>query len=87
MIPRVWKYFFRNLAWPVGITGYLVAVCLGAAYVEGLVAGGAFVVPMLFIALPVLSFLIREMWQDAREKVEHENRQMMNALKGNKIDY
>ena len=82
---RVWKHFLKNLAWPVGILAYVTAVSFGAAYAETLFKGAgafiAFAFAIAFVGLPVLVYLVREMWIDAKEKVERENRDMLNTLK------
>ena len=79
---RIWKEFLKNLAWPVGFAAYLFAVTVGADYANTLVKGGAFIVVVLFICIPVTVYLVRDMWQDAKQKVEWENREMMRTLKG-----
>jgi hypothetical protein len=79
---RVWKHFFKNLAWPVGIAAYLISVATGAAYVDSLFTGGGFVVVFVFLILPFLAYLVRDMWLDAKRKVEWENKDMMQTLKG-----
>ena len=80
---RVWKEFLKNLAWPVGIAVYVWSVIALAVYVEkNIYEGGAIIVALLFIALPIIVYLIRDMWQDAKRKVEWENEQMMRSLKG-----
>ena len=79
---RVWKQFFKNLAWPVGFAAYLFTVVIGAEYANMLFEGAALIVVVLFICIPVAVFLIRDMWRDAKQKVEWENEQTMRALKG-----
>lgn len=83
---RVWKHFFKNLAWPVGIAVYVVALSIGAAYADILFEGGGFAVFMLFLGFPALAWLVREMWRDAREKVERENRDLIRTLGGGELD-
>jgi hypothetical protein len=78
---RVWKHFFKNLAWPVGIAAYITAVSFGAAYADTLFKGGGFAVAFVFVILPMLVYLVRDLWRDAKEKVERENREMMRTLK------
>jgi len=80
-MPRVWKHFLKNLAWPVGFAAYIMAVVAGAAYADVLFEGGALVVALLFICLPVTVYLLRDMWRDAKEKVERENNEMIHVLK------
>lgn len=79
---RVWKHFFKNLAWPVGVGVYVIALSTGAAYADTLFALGGFAVVMLFLIIPALAWLVRDMWRDAKQKVERENRDLMRTLKG-----
>lgn len=79
---RVWKHFLKNLAWPVGFATYLFAVITGATYADKLFTGGALVITTLFIALPIAVYLIRDMWRDAKQKVEWENEDLLRKIKG-----
>ena len=81
---RVWKQFLKNLAWPVGIAVYVWSVIALAVYVEKNIYedGGGALVALLFIALPMIVYMVRDMWLDAKRKVEWENREMMRTLKG-----
>ena len=81
---RVWKQFLKNLAWPVGIAVYVWGVIALAVYVEKNIYedGGAVLVALLFIALPMIVYLIRDMWLDAKRKVEYENLELMRNIKG-----
>lgn len=85
-MPRIWKYFLKSLAWVVGVAAYIVAVAFGAAYADTLFKGGGFVVAFVFVVLPMLVYLVRDMWREAKEKVERENREMMHTLKGSYND-
>lgn len=80
---RVWRQFFKNLAWPTGIAAYSILVSFGAAYASTLFAFGAAIVLVVFVALPMLVYLIRDMWLEAKRTVDRENAQMMRSLKGN----
>lgn len=81
---RVWKQFFKNLAWPTGIAAYAILVSVGAAYADTLFAAGAAIVLVaLFIYVPILAYLIRDMWLEAKRTVDRENEEMMRTLKGN----
>ena len=86
-MPRVWKHFFKNLAWPVGIAVYIFSVATGGVYLETQFEGGAMLAVLIFIALPMLVYLVRDMWRDAKEKVASENREMMRTLKGKEYDF
>jgi hypothetical protein len=79
---RVWKHFFKNLAWPTGVAAYAILVSGGAAYADTLFTAGAAIVLVVFVAFPVLAYLVRDMWLDAKRKVEWENEEMMRTLKG-----
>lgn len=83
---RVWKHFFKNLAWPVGIAAYSITLGTGAAYANTLFEGGSFAVFMLFLVFPALAWLVRDMWRDAREKVERENQDLIRTLGGGELD-
>ena len=79
---RVWKRFLKNLAWPVGFASYLFAVIAGANYANTFFTGAGVVVVVLFICVPVLAYLVLDMWRDAKETVDRENKEMMRKLKG-----
>jgi len=78
---RVWKHFLKNLAWPVGVAAYIIAVSFGATYADTLIESGGFAVAFVFVILPIIVYLVREMWHDAKEKVEQENRELLHTLK------
>lgn len=80
---RVWKQFFKNLAWPTGIAAYAILVSVGAAYADTLFTFGMPIVLVVFVALPVLAYLVRDMWLEAKRTVARENKEMMRTLKGN----
>ena len=84
---RVWKQFFKNLAWPTGIAAYAVLVSFGAAYANTLFTFGMPVVLVVFVALPVLAYLVRDMWLEAKRTVARENEEMMRTLKGKEYDF
>lgn len=83
---RVWKQFLKNLAWPVGITAYILGSLTAGAYVALLLGfdpeAGVMASGLVMIAFPTLAYMVLGMWRDAKEKVERENREMMNTLKG-----
>lgn len=81
---RVWKHFLKNLAWPFSAVTYILSVTGGAQYLNhtyGDFAGLLFF-GVTFI-IPILGWLVRDMWRDAKEKVEEENRDMMRRIRGN----
>lgn len=78
---RVWKHFFKNLAWPVAIAVYVITLSISAAYADTLFEAGGFAVVFVFLIFPALAWLVRDMWQDAKQKVERENKEMIRTLK------
>ena len=81
-MPRVWKHFLKNLAWPAGFASYMFFVVVGAEYADTLFEGGGLMVAVLFVCIPIAVYLIRDMWRDAKQKVEWENEEMLRTLKG-----
>lgn len=81
---RVWKEFLKNLAWPAGLMGYFVAVITGSVYLESISRGGGVIAVFVFLVLPTLAYLVRDMWLDAKEKVEQENERLMREIGRNR---
>ncbi len=81
-MPKVWKHFLKNLAWPVSVAGYLFGIITGAAYLETVYKGSAVAVVALFVTFPIAVYLIRDMWRDAKQKVEWENEEIKRMTKG-----
>jgi hypothetical protein len=83
---RVWKHFFKNLAWPVGIAAYTFGSLVAGSYIAIWLGydseAGIQVSALVMIVLPVLAYLVRDMWRDAKRKVEWENKDMMRTIKG-----
>ena len=80
---RVWKHFLKNLAVPVGFVAYVLFVSGGSQYLNhnyGEIVGLLFF-GVTFV-IPVVGWLVRAMWRDARENVEEENRDMMRRIRG-----
>jgi len=67
----------------VGVAAYIIAVSFGATYANTIVDSGGFAVAMTFVVLPVIVYLVRDMWRDAKEKVEREDQEVMRTLKSN----
>ena len=72
---RVWKHFI------VGPGGFMLYVAVVTALSLAFPAG-EIVIPVVFILLPFLAFILGWFWQEAKRKVEWENREMMHSLKG-----
>jgi putative effector of murein hydrolase LrgA (UPF0299 family) len=87
---RVWKRFFIKMSKGVGGIAYV----LGSMFAGGFIAGwlgydieaGILAGAMLFIILPMVAFLLRDLYRDAKQEIEWENRKMMNAIKGSDYD-
>lgn len=80
---RVWKKFFRKLAEPVGIVAYILfAVGLTLWTAENISQGVSIIVFVIMIPIPMFAYLIRDMWRQAKDEVEWENKVMMRTLKG-----
>ena len=80
---RVWKHFLKNLVWPAGIAVYVWGVIALSLYVEKNMSESAgALVALMFIVLPILVYIIRDMWLDAKRKVDWENREMLRTIKG-----
>jgi hypothetical protein len=80
---RVWKHFLINLTVPVGFVAYVLFVTGGSQYLNH---NYGEIVAFLFFGvtfvIPVLVWLVRNMWLDAKDKVEEENRDMIRRIKG-----
>lgn len=80
---RVWKHFLKNIAWPFGIIVYVLLISTVSQYLNQNYAPG---IALLFFGItfvfPILGWIVRDMWRDAKEKVEEENRDMMRRIKG-----
>jgi hypothetical protein len=81
-MPRVWKHFLKNLAWPVGLAAYIFVVIVGAEHADTLFENGAVAVVVLFVVLPIAVYLVRDMWRDAKQKVKWENEDLLRDIRG-----
>jgi hypothetical protein len=63
-------YIFGSLT-----AGAYIALALGFDPQAGIIASS-----LVMICFPVLVYIVRDMWHDAKEKVERENRQLMRDL-------
>jgi hypothetical protein len=71
---KVWKHFLKSLMWPAGIIAYILAVAFFGTQIERQIHGGGALVISMFIVLPTLGWIVIDMWRDAKEKVERENK-------------
>lgn len=88
---RVWKRFLLKVGKGVAAISYV----LGSMFLGGFISdylgydpeAGILAGTLVMVVLPMIAFLLRDTYKDAKQEIEWENRKMMNALKGNKIDY
>jgi putative effector of murein hydrolase LrgA (UPF0299 family) len=80
---RVWKHFLKNITVPVVFVAYVLFVIGGSQYLNH---NYGEILALLFFSvtfvIPVVGWLVRDMWRDAKEKVEEENRDMMRRIRG-----
>jgi hypothetical protein len=83
---RVWKRFLIKVSKGVGAIAYVlgsmfaggfIAGWLGFDFENGILAGAG-----VMVILPMVAFLLRDVYRDAKREVEWENRDMLNTLKG-----
>lgn len=87
---RVWKRFLFKVFKGVAVISYLLGVMLGSGFVSVWLGypfePGVLVGAVLFIAGPMVSYVLYDLYRDAKQEIEWENRKMMNTLKGNNHD-
>ena len=76
---RVLKKFLEKLWPPVAIMAYVLAVLEIGGYFPNPMQSIAFVGVMIF--LPMLVYILRETWLQAKREVEWENKTTMETLK------
>jgi mannitol-specific phosphotransferase system IIBC component len=76
---RVAKKFFGKLLPPVGMIVYVFAAMHLAGYAEDPLYG-LFTIGFMVIG-PMVGYMLRETWLQAKREVEYENELMINTLK------
>lgn len=76
---RVMKKFLQKLWPPAAIMAYVLAVMEIAGLFPNPMQSIAFVGVMIF--LPILVYILRETWMQAKREVDYENEMMLNTLK------
>lgn len=76
---RVMKKFLQKLWPPVAIMAYVLTVMEIGGWFEHPMQSIAFVGIMIF--LPILVYILRETWMQAKREVDYENEMMLNTLK------
>ncbi len=87
---RVWKRFLIKVSKGLGAIAYI----LGSMFAGGFIAGwlgfdieiGIMVGAVVMVFLPMIAVLLRDVYRDAKQEVEWENRKLMNAIKGSDYD-
>lgn len=79
---RVWKYFLKSLVKPIAAVAYVLAVIINGVWLEQYYTGAGALSISIFIVMPLMVLLLRDMWIAAKERVEQENREMMRRIKG-----
>jgi len=84
---RVWKRFLIKVSKGVGVIAYV----LGSMFAGGLLAGwlgfdieaGIFAGVVVMVFLPMIAFLLRDLYRDAKQEVEWENKDLLRKIGGN----
>lgn len=83
---RVMKRFLLKIGKILSIVVYTVASLLAGAFIFDQLGLdpelGMFVSSMILIIFPIVVWMIKDMWHDAKREVEWENKEMMRSLKG-----
>jgi hypothetical protein len=86
---RVWKRFLKKISYAMGFVLYFLAAIIIPEFVFqffDLPPGmGATAGVVLFLGVPVIGLMIRDVYRDSKREVEDENRRMMRTL-GKKFD-
>jgi len=88
---RVWKRFLFKIGKLGALAAYVVSAMvlpslltnyLGYGYDPGITIG-----VVVFIFIPIIAYIIYDLYKDAKYEVEQENCKMINTLKGGKNDH
>jgi hypothetical protein len=80
---RVWKRFFLKVAEPVSYVLYFVGTMLLAEYMESKYGMIAFMgIWGVMVVLPVLGWMLKEMYRQAKREIDFENEELLRELKG-----
>lgn len=83
---RVWKRFLTKVAKGVGIVAYvLLSMFIPGAIAESIgydPGWGILIGAVVFMFLPMIFYMIRDVYRDAKREVERETREMLRTLKG-----
>jgi hypothetical protein len=83
-VNRVWKRFLFKICKGLGVGAYVlgsmavpgfISYKLGFPIELGMIAGAT-----LFVLLPMILFMIYDVYKDSKREIEYENRQLMNKL-------
>jgi hypothetical protein len=80
---RVWKRFFLKVAEPVSYALYFFGTMLLAQYMESKYGMIAFIgIWGVMVVFPLLVWMLREMYRQAKQEVDIENQELLRTLKG-----
>lgn len=80
---RVWKRFFRKLAEPVSFALYFFGALMLAEYLDSIYGMiGYIAVFSVMVVIPVLGWMIKEIYLQAKREIDFENEELMRELKG-----
>lgn len=83
---RVWKYFLKSLAKPLVAMAYILFVMINGVWLEQYYTGAVALSISIFIVMPLMASMLRDMWLDAKRKVDFENEQMLRKIKGSDLE-
>lgn len=82
---RVMKRFLLKIGKALGIVVYTVASLLAGAFIFDQLGLdpelGMYVSAMVLILFPIVVWMIKDMWRDAKREIEWENREVLNSFK------
>lgn len=80
---RVWKRFFLKVAEPVSYVLYFFGTMLLAEYMESKYGMIAFLgIWGVMVVLPVLGWMLKEMYRQAKNEIDFENEELLRNIKG-----
>lgn len=87
---RVWKRFLIKVSKGVGVIAYVLGSMLAGGFIAGWlgvdIQAGILAGALVLVVLPMIAYMLRDLYKDAKQEVEWENRRMMSALKGSDYD-
>jgi hypothetical protein len=86
---RVWKKFLLKVGKGAAFVSYVVGSMVAGGFIAEWLIGdpdpGIFAGAFIFVILPMIVSLLRDIYRDTKAEVERENRELMRTL-GKNID-